>query len=122
MSDKDIISMSQKELKHHDIIQRVIRKEMTGKDAAKLLGLSIRQIWRKKNSVCEYGSSGLIHGNRGKRSNRSLSDAEKDEIAEILQENYFDFKPTHASEKLAEIHSIVHDPKTIRSIMINKGL
>lgn len=122
MSDKDIISMSQKELKQHDIIQRVIRKEITGEDAAKLLDLSVRQIWRMKYSVCEYGPSGLVHGNRGKRSNRSLSDEEKDEIAEILRESYPDFKPTHATEKLEEVHTIIRDPKTIRTIMINEGL
>lgn len=122
MPDNNIISMSQKELKQHDIIQRVIQKEMTGKDAARLLNLSIRQIWRKKNSLCEYGPSGLVHGNRGKRSNRALSDEERDEITEILISNYKDFKPTHAFEKLQEIHTITHDPKTIRSIMISEGL
>lgn len=114
--------MSQKELRKHDIIQRVIRKEMIGKDAARLLGLSIRQIWRMKSNVHEYGGPGLVHGSRGKRSNRALSDEEKDEIAEILRANYPDFKPTHATEKLKEIHAIARDPKTIRVIMIDEGL
>ena len=122
MPDKDIISMSQKEIKNHDVIQRVMRKEMTGIDASRLLGLSTRQIWRMKKNVCDHGPTGLIHGNRGKKSNRALSDEQRDEIAEIVRTNYPDFKPTHTKEKLEEIHGIVRDPKTIRSIMIDEGL
>jgi hypothetical protein len=47
---------------------------------------------------------------------------ERERIAVILKENYHDFGPTFAAEKLLEIHGIDRDPKTIRSIQIAEGL
>lgn len=114
--------MSQKEVDRHDIIQRILRREMTGQTASELTGLSIRQIWRLKKAVTEHGAKGLIHGNRGKPSNRKIPQEERDRVVEILHEYYPDFKPTHASEKLRDVHGIARNPKTIRAIQIDEGL
>jgi hypothetical protein len=116
------IPMSQKEIDRHDIILRVIRKELTGVEAATLLKLSPRQIKRLKAAVRECGAQGLIHGNRGQRSNRRIPEKEQVKIAKLLHKHYWDFKPTHASEKLRDVHKIVRDPKTIRRIMIEEEL
>jgi len=116
------ISMSQKDLNKYDVIKRAIRKEITAKKAGELLHLTERQIYNLKNKVKEKGAEGLIHGNRGKPSNRRMSERERQQIVNILHQHYSDFKPTHASEKLAEVHSIKRDPKTIRQIMIDEGL
>jgi len=114
--------MSQKELDRHDIMLRVIRKELTGVEAAELLRLSSRQVKRLKAAVLERGAQGLIHGNRGQRSNRRIPEKEQVKIAKLLRKHYWDFKPTHASEKLCDVHKIVRDPKTIRRIMIEEEL
>ena len=117
-----IISMSQKEVDRYDIIKRVIRKELKGVEAAKLLGLSSRQVKRLKMAVKKHQAKGLIHGNRGKPSNRRIPESEREKIVEILKNKYGDFKPTHASEKLSGIHNLTYDPKTIRAIQIAEGL
>ena len=64
----------------------------------------------------------MVHGNRGKRSNRKLPDKERERIVKLLHKHYYDFWPTHASEKLNEMHGISHDPKTIRQILIDEKL
>ncbi len=115
------ISMSQKEINRHDIITHVIRKELKGVEAAKLLELSARQVKRLKAAVKKYGAQGLIHGNRGKPSNRRIPEEQRKQIVEVLRKRYHDFKPTHASEKLRDGHKIIRDPKTIRRIMIDEG-
>lgn len=117
-----LIPMSQKELNRYDIIKRLIRKEINGPKAADLLDISTRQIRRLKTKVRKKGASGLIHGNRGKASNRQISDKEKKKIVPLLHKHYYDFGPTLASEKLKENHQIDYDPKTIRDIMISQGL
>lgn len=117
-----IISMSQNEIDRYDIIKRVIRKELKGVEAAKLLKLSSRQVKRLKVAVKQQGAKGLIHGNRGKPSNRRVPESEREKIVKILKNKYSDFKPTHASEKLCDIHNITRDPKTIRAIQIAEGL
>ena len=120
--DKTFLTMSVKEIGHYDIVQRLNRGEINGTQAAKLTHLSTRHIRRIKSLVCKKGIAGLIHGNRGKHGNRRLSDKERGKIVQLLHKNYHDFWPTHASEKLNEIHNIRHDPKTIRSIMIDEEL
>lgn len=114
--------MSQREMDRSDIIGRVIRREMKGVDAAKLLRLSTRQVKRLKALVKKHGVRGLVHKGRGKPGNRRMPKEAREQIAQLLHEHYTDFKPTHASEKLRDVHHIVHDPKTIRAILIDEGL
>lgn len=114
--------MSQRELNKYEVVKRVIRKEITIKKAGELLDLCARQVCRLKAKVKEGGAERLIHGNRGKPSNHRAPEAERRQIADLLRKRYPDFKPTHASEKLEETHSINRDPKTIRQIMIAEGL
>jgi transposase len=117
-----LITMAKRELDRYEILLRVLRKEITAQKAGELVGLSKRQIQRLKKRVNKKGAKGLIHGNRGKKSNRRIPDAQRTKIAELLKEQYSDFKPTFAAEKLKELHAIDRDPKTIRSIMIAEGL
>jgi hypothetical protein len=119
---KTFLTMSHKELTKYDIIKRLLRKDINGTTAAELIGLSIRQTKRLKAAVKKYGPEALIHGNRGRQSNRRLPDKERQKIIKLLGKYYYDFWPTHASEKLKELHDISHDPKTIRQIMIDEEL
>ena len=52
------------ELKQLNIIQSVIDKKRTGKEAANALHISERQIWRKVKSVKEQGEIGIKHKNQ----------------------------------------------------------
>ena len=116
------ISMSQKALDTYDVITRTMRRDITVRKAGELLKLCERQIYRLKAKLKEKGAEGLIHGNRGKLSNRRMPDTERQRIVDLLRRQYPDFKPTHASEKLDEVHGIKKDPKTIRQIMAAEGL
>lgn len=117
-----LITMSAKEMDRYEVISRLRRREINGTKAAELLNLSKRQIRRLKAKVQKDGAKGLIHGNRGKLSHNRLVDEEKDKIKKLLHKHYYDFGPTLAMEKLKENHHFVHDPKTIRQIMIDEGL
>lgn len=114
------LSMSQKEVDYYNVISRLIRREIKGPDAANLLKLSTRQVRRLKVNVKQHGVRGLIHGNRGKSSNRQIPDQEKKKIISLINKHYYDFGPTFTCEKLFEDHKIDHDPKTIRQIMIDE--
>ncbi|MEI6811140.1 MAG: ISNCY family transposase, partial [Candidatus Nomurabacteria bacterium] len=59
-----------------------------------------------------------IHKRRGIQGNRKLDEKIEQEIVEIIRTKYHDFGPLMASEKLREIHKIIHDTETIRKIMI----
>jgi hypothetical protein len=114
--------MSARELDRLDVIQRLQRQEITGADAARLLTLSLRQVWRLKRRVATAGAAGLIHCSRGQPGNRRMSDRERTRVVRLLRTRYADFGPTFASEKLAECHGLARDPKTIRTLMIAERL
>jgi len=120
--DDQIISMSKKEIKKYDIIKKIINQELNGTQASELLDISIRQVRRLKRKVEEFGAEGLVHAGRGKKGNRSMPEQEKEKVKRLLHERYSDFGPLFASEKLEEVHGIIRDKGTIRSIMIEEGL
>ncbi|WP_143287084.1 helix-turn-helix domain-containing protein, partial [Caenibacillus caldisaponilyticus] len=57
--------MSKKELKRYKVIRQWIEGYITGKQAAELLSLSLRQVYRLKKRVLEEDENGVIHKNRG---------------------------------------------------------
>ena len=114
--------MSQKEIKRYGIIRKLLDREFNGSAAAVILKLSIRHIRRLKNKVRQNGAKGLVHGLRGRASNRKISDRMENKIIKLLHEQYYDFGPSLAAEKLAKSHGINYDPKTIRRIMIGEEL
>lgn len=114
--------MSQKEAKRYGIIQKAIKKEIKGTEAAKILNLTARHICRLKKKVEVEGLEGLIHAGRGKPSPRKLPEKETEKIKKLIHKHYPDFGPTFAAEKLEEDHKIKRDPKTIRAIMIEEEL
>jgi hypothetical protein len=118
----EYLTMTSKEINRYVIIKKLINKEINGTHASELLKLSIRHIRRLRGKIKEQGIKALIHGNRGKHSNRRIPEQEKEKIIKLLYKRYSDFKPGFASEKLSEKHNIQRDPKTIRQIMIDEEL
>jgi len=117
-----IISMSEKEVDRISVLERLNKKEMKQHHAAKLMGVSIRQIRRLAAKYKQHGAAGLVHRLRGKAGNRGLSQEEKDRMTNLIKTNYPDFGPTLACEKLDELHGIKHADETVRKLMISVGL
>jgi len=60
------ILMSQEELQRYHVLSKAIEGRMSALDAAGILYLSRRQVFRLKAKVMVYGPEGIIHGNRGR--------------------------------------------------------
>lgn len=117
-----LITMSEKEILRYDIIKKLLDKKIKNSQAAKLLDLSVRQIKRIKKTVKEKGAEGLVHKNRGKNSNRKIKEETIKKIIKIIKNNYFDFGPTFAKEKLEENQKIKIGKETLRQLMIQENL
>ena len=116
------ITMTVKESKRYEIIKSLINKVIDGTEASKQISLSVRQTKRLKVRVKEKGMEGIIHKNRGRESNRKMSEKTKEEVKKLLKEKYSDFKPTFATEKLEELHQIKLGRETTRQLMIEEKL
>lgn len=122
MAQYESITMSQKQFSRYDIIKNLIDGFINGTEAAKQISLSVRQIRRLKVRVKKYGHKGIIHGNKGRQSNRHFPDDTVKKIIDLLEKKYSDFHPTHASEMLDENHDIQINKESVRQIMIKEKL
>jgi len=118
----ETLSMARHEVEQIPIIENLKNKTIRQKHASKMLGLSIRQVQRKLHNYRKIGAKALIHGNRGKPSNRQLDPGLVKQSLDLIENHYPDFSPTFAAEKLFENHGIAINHETLRQKMIIQGL
>jgi hypothetical protein len=118
MAGKDIITMSQKELKKLHIIRKVLDKALKQIEATELLGLCERQIRRIVKRVKEEGDKGVIHKSRGNLSHNRIPEKTKQKALNLYRNKYKGFGPLLFSEKLFEIDKIRISDETLRNWLI----
>ncbi|PIY94908.1 MAG: ISNCY family transposase [Candidatus Levybacteria bacterium CG_4_10_14_0_8_um_filter_35_23] len=119
---KGIISMNVKETERIAIMDNLIAKRIKQKHASCQLRISVRQIQRLVKRYKWEGVSGLIHKSRGRIGNRAMPEEKKDQIVLLIKQQYSDFGPTLAAEKLAERHGINVSEEKVRLLMIREEL
>lgn len=112
------IMMSERELGRIEVLSRVVDGSMSSLAAANVLAVTPRQIGRLLKRFREQGAAALRHGLRGRPSNRRRGSAARDEIMRLVAENYADFGPTLAAEKLAERRGQTVSRETLRRWMV----
>src|SRR3954469_24971466 len=117
-----LVTLSARELDRLDVIRRVIRRELRQGKAAKMLGLTARQIRRLCVAYRKQGPAGLASLKRGRPSNRRLAVALQEQAIAVVRERYRDFGPTLAHEKLVELHDVCVGRETLRKWMLASGL
>jgi transposase len=116
------IYMSTKEQQRVVVLEQLIRKEIKSTQAAKLLGVTQRQVRRQKKRYQQEGVKGLVHKSRGKESNHKIDQIEIDRVMKIVREQYYDFGPTFALEKLQQFHMVTFKVERLRQAMVNTGI
>jgi transposase len=115
--------MTQRERDRLVVLKKALKKLIKQSQAAKELGLSARQVKRLLHGLRLEGDQVVIHGLRGRTSNRKTSAVQREEIVRILsQELYRGFGPTLASEYLEKKHNVTIGRETLRQIMVSAGL
>ena len=122
MYQRSTVTMSMRELDRLKVIQAVVGGELRAGLAAERLSMTTRQIRRLAQRYRLDGPVGLISRLRNRASNRRLHEPLENQIARILRDEYPDFGPTLAMEKLAERHQLVVAKETVRRIQIAAGL
>jgi transposase len=117
----ELLTMSKKELTRLEVMQRLKDKRLTQKEAARLLGVSVRQIKRLWRAYRKQGAKGLVSGRRGKASNNRLDGGVVQKALDLIEAKYRDFGPTLAHEKLTEVHRLSLSRESVRRIMIEAG-
>jgi hypothetical protein len=114
--------MSRREIDRASVLDQVASKMLTQVSASAKLGITDRHLRRILKNYKRSGPSALIHGLRGRKSNRATSQEKLDQAIKLVENKYWDFGPTFAAEKLLENHSIAIDHDVLRHEMARVGL
>ena len=117
----EALTMSAKERARLEIFGRVKAGDLTLVKASELLGLSYRQTKRSWSRYQASGAAGLVHGLRGRASNRQGAEAIKEKALALYAEKYSDYGPTLAAECLAEAGLSVA-VETLRGWLLAAGI
>jgi transposase len=115
------LAMSMRERKRLEVLSRVKRGEISLVKAAALLQLSYRQAKRVYGRYRREGDCGLLHGLRGRVSNRKTDVSLRERIVERYRQRYGDFGPTLAAEYLAK-EGLKVSVETLRGWLKSAGL
>ncbi len=116
------LKMTHNELNINTVMYKLTKKELTIKEASKLINKSERHTKRiKKKYVMEW-SKWLIHKARWKTSNNKWNDSKYKEAVQIIKDKYHDYGPTLSAEKLLEKHKIIIPVSTMRLQMIKNWI
>jgi transposase len=96
------IALSQRERDRLKVLHEVKQKHLTQVEAAARLKVGERQVRRMLLRLRERGDHSLVHGLRGRPSNRKLAARLEQKILARLRQRYADFGPTLAAEHLAQ--------------------
>ena len=88
--------MSKTELDRAGVIQRVLDKRLTQREAAPILGLTERQLRRLCRRARAQGLAGLANRARGRPNGRRLAEEVRVNALGLVRERYHDFGPTLA--------------------------
>ena len=116
------MTLTSKEQKRLKVLNQVQVGQITGEQAAVLLGISLRQERRLMASYRRRGAAGLAHGNRGRPCGRKVPKRIRDKLLALARGEFRDFNDQHFTEILAEEHGIRLSRSTVRRIRREAGL
>lgn len=117
------IEFTDMEIEKLIVIQSVIDRKRTGKEASDKLNLSERQIWRLVKNVKDNGIKGIKHGNCFINQSRFITDEFKENIINLkLSDDYCDTNFTHFKELLEERENIKISYTSLYKILTEYGI
>jgi len=120
MDEKGVI-LTVKEQKRLKVLVELDAGRVTGREAADVLGVSLRHVWRLLAAFREEGAAGLAHGNRGREPVNKIPPEIRERILALAEERYADYNDSHFTEKLEQKHQIKVSRPTLRRLRRSIG-
>ena len=113
----DELLLSGEERDRLQVLQAAKKGQITQGQAAAELKLSRRWVKKLIQRLREQGDRGVLHGLKGRVSNRRIGEEAQKKAVELIRSRYPDYGPTQAAEMLAEQHGIEVSRETVRTWM-----
>src|SRR5919201_2964866 len=118
MQEGPLLMMTQADRDRLVALKKAKKKLITQREAAEELGLSVRHVKRLLSALKKNGDKAVVHGLRGRPSNRKIEEKIARQAVQILSAPVYErFGPTLAAEYLAKKHGIRASKETVRQWM-----
>ena len=122
--------MSERQWKRWDAIGRVNGEKLTMSEAARICGISLRQLRRIRRGVAEAGKEALFHGNRGRPPANRTGQAVREQVIALRRKKYDRFNDAHFADKLLSAEKLLSEEgvavklavRTVRRILREAGI
>src|ERR1019366_2784460 len=116
------MTLSEKERDRLKVLHEVEQGHLKQKQGAEQLRMSERGFRKLLRKFRTGEDSAVVHGLRGKRSNRGIAEETATKAVEAVRREYRDFGPTLAAEYLGKDLNISLSRETLRQLLIREGL
>ncbi len=116
------LTLSTKEQNRLQILNGVLERHWSMREASPLLGVSERQGWRLLAAYRKEGARGLVHKNRGRVPPNATPEAIQQRVVALTQERYLGINHTQLTELLAEREGLMLSRPTVRRLLVRAGL
>lgn len=116
------LTLTQKEQVRLQVLNGVLGDQMPEGQAAEILGVSERHVWRILAAYRREGAAALAHGNRGRRPSNTTSKVTVTEVIALARTCYPGANHTHFTELLAQREGINLSRSTVRRILVEAGI
>ena len=121
MDRRNPVTLTQKEQQRLHGVMEVEAGRWSAEQAAEVLGVSERHVWRLKARYRGDGASAFMHGNRGHPSQHRLSDELRQRVLDLSAGPYADCNDSHLSELLLLHQGIAISRASIQRIRRQAG-
>ena len=104
------------------VLNRVEREGLTGEEAARLMGLSLRQVRRLLAAYRKEGVAALAHGNRGRAPVHGIREDTRKRVVALAQGRYQGLNHYQLQEVLVEREDLVLSRSSLWRILISAGV
>lgn len=122
MNKNDSVTLTPKEQQRLQVLNEVLAGRWPVEQAAQVLGLSVRQVWRLLAAYGAGGASSLVHGNRGRPSPRRVAAEVADRVLELVRGPYAGCNDSHLVELLALREGILVGREWLRRLLRTTAL
>jgi transposase len=116
------MTLSERERDRLKVLHEVEQGHLKQRQGSEQLGMSERGFRKLLRRFRKNKDGAVLHGLRGRRSNRGLTEETATKAVEAVRRDYSDFGPTLAAEYLKKDREISLSRETLRQLMIREGL
>lgn len=119
---KEMVMLTQKEQVRLKVLNQVGVGDLEGRQAAEMLGISLRHLRRLLAAYRKEGATAIAHGNRRRKPSNTLETYLKEQVVKLAQAKYAGFNTLHFTEFLTEQEGVNLSRSSVRRILLSAGI